>query len=189
MAPMLQSGTELATLMGGDACLSGFDRYYTESSCASFRDGILHSNGLLGGIRDFRTAALRILDKLAGDPSFSYDLTSGDGGLVHLYGSTYLRPALHEFSATSRVLAQAQLQMLDTVSIVVTVLLVVLLAVVYGLVYKPRVCNSLSEDTQSMPPLCASLEPISPGRQVLVSAGECSGRRHQAGAKLAAPVS
>jgi len=142
MAPMLQSGTPLATLLGGNACLSGYDRYYTESSCARFRDGILHSNGLLGGIRDFRTAALRILDTLAGDPTLIYSLTNGDGGLVHSYGSTYLRPALREFSAASRVLAQAQLQMLDTISIVVTVLLVVLLAVVYGLVYKPRVWNS-----------------------------------------------
>jgi hypothetical protein len=136
---MLQSGTELATLLGGNACLSGYDRYYTESSCASFRDGILHNNGLLGGIRDFRAAALRMLDMLDVDILYIYDMTSGDGGLVHLYGSTYLRPALRRFSAASRVLAQAQLQMLDTVSIVVTVLLVVLLAVVYGLVYKPRV--------------------------------------------------
>jgi hypothetical protein len=139
IAPMLQSGTELATLIGSEACLPGYDRYYTEDTCASFRDGILDNNGLLGGIRDFRAAALRVLDTLAGNPSYVYDLTSGDGGLVHLYGSTYLRPALRRFSGVSHMLAQAQLQMLDTVSIVVTVLLVVLLAVVYGLVYKPRV--------------------------------------------------
>jgi len=138
-APMLQSDTVLATLLGGDACLPDYGRYYSESSCESFRDGILWSNGLLGGIRDFRAAAMRILDTLDVDIEYVFDLTSGDGGLVHSFGSTYLRPALREFSRQSRMIAQAKLQAFNTLNIVVTVLLVLLLAAVYGLVYKPRV--------------------------------------------------
>jgi len=139
ISPMLQSGTVLATLLGGNACLRDDDRYYSESSCESFRDGILWSNGLLGGIRDFRAAAMRILDTLDVDLLHIFDLTSGDGGLVHSFGSAYLRPALREFSRQSRMLAEAHLQAFSTLNIVVTVLLVLLLAAVYGLVYKPRV--------------------------------------------------
>jgi hypothetical protein len=139
IAPMLQSGTALAGLLGGDACLGGYERCYTERACEGFRDAILWHSGLLGGIRDFRAAMLRMLDALGADPGYIYDMTSGDGGLVHSYRSTFLRPALREFSSQSRTIAQAQLQAFSTLNIVATALLVVMLGAVYAVIYKPRV--------------------------------------------------